>query len=183
MVMPLLSGPFLFLRHGRTAANATDIVCGVTDLPLDEIGHTQASRAADHLRPNPPRSIWTSGLSRARVTAGIVADATGAALHVLSDLGERNWGAWEGGPRDALVREATPPGGEGPEAFRDRVLAALAKIDGPGPVLIVAHSGTARVIHACLTDAPFARLGNGQLVKWRLEAEGWRCHTRFVPDC
>lgn len=182
--MALLSGPFLFLRHGQTKANATDTVCGMTDEPLDATGHAQARHAADHLRANPPRSIWTSDLLRARVTAEIVADATSAALHVLPGLGERDWGAWEGGPRTALVRDAVPPGGgEGPEAFHERVLTALARIAGPGRILIVAHSGTARMIHAHLTDTPFARLGNCQLLEWRDGVEGWRCHTRFVPGC
>lgn len=180
---PLLAGPFLFLRHGRTAWNAAGRVCGATDVPLDAEGRAQAARAAGHLRARPPGAIWTSALARARATAAIVADATGVAPRILPGLGERDWGAWEGGPRAALDRDAVPPGGEGPEAFRARVLATLTGIGGPAPILIVAHSGTARVIHAHLTRAPFTRLANGQLVEWRPEPSGWRCHTIVKGGC
>lgn len=183
MVMPLLDGPFLFLRHGQTAQNAAGLVCGATDVPLDDTGRAQAARAAEHLRARPPGSIWTSTLARARSTADIVGAATGLVPQVLAGLAERNWGAWEGGPRDALDRDAVPPGGEGPEAFRDRVLVALAQIDGPATPLIVAHSGTARVIHAHLTGASFTRLQNGQLVDWRRDEARWHCHTIVKDGC
>ena len=177
--MPLLAHPFLFLRHGRTAANAEDRVCGASDVPLDAIGRAQAAAEAEHLRAAALGSIWTSPLSRALLTAQIVAAATGAPVHVMENLSERDWGAWEGGPRAALIRDAVPPGGEGPDAFASRTIAALARIDGPWPVLIVAHSGTARVLHAHLSAAPFRRLANGELVEWRRDAV-WRCHTTFV---
>ena len=183
MVSPLASGRFLFLRHGRTAANAADLVCGATDLPLDAMGRAQAARAAERLRDDPPGAIWTSALSRARATAEAVAATTGLRPRLHAGLGERDWGAWEGGPRAALVRDAVPPGGEGPAAFRDRVLAALEAIDGPPPILIVAHSGTARVIHARLLATPFARLANGELVEWRRDRTGWTCHTIVKDGC
>ena len=177
--------PSLFLRHGRTALNADDRVCGATDVPLDATGREQAREAAAHLAAVPLRSIWTSPLARARATAEIAAAATGAPLHVLPGLAERDWGAWEGGPRSALARDATPPDGEGSDAFRDRTRAALARVrddDRGGPILIVAHSGTARVIHEWLAAGPFVRLGNGELVEWRRDG-GWSCHRRFVPGC
>jgi broad specificity phosphatase PhoE len=51
----------------------------------------------------------------------------------------------EGQPRALRVRGVTPPGAETPEAYANRVLAGLAKIDGAAP-LIVAHSGVFRVL-------------------------------------
>ena len=174
--------PFLFLRHGRTALNAEDRVCGATDVPLDAVGRAQAREAAAHLAGTSIGSIWTSPLARARATAEAVAAATGAPLRVLPWLAERDWGAWEGGPRAALRRDATPLGGEGPDAFRHRTRAALAEITGPGPVLVVAHSGTARVLHAWLSPKPFVRLGNCEVVEWRRDV-AWTCHRRFVPGC
>ena len=159
-----------------------DLVCGATDVPLDPTGLMQAEAVAERLRAAPPGSIWTSPLSRAHETARIVAAATGAPLTIVPNLGERDWGDWEGGPRAVLVRDAIPPGGEGPEAFAVRTLAALATIDGQSPMLVVAHSGTARVLNAHLGAVPFRRLGNAELVEWRKEDRRWRCHTIFVSD-
>lgn len=75
-------------------------------------------------------------------------------------LAERDWGIWEGAPRAMLDRDATPEGGESPEAFHDRILQGCAAISGPAaqeaPPLIVAHSGTIRSVMAAL-DLPFLR--------------------------
>lgn len=175
-MIPLLSQPFLFLRHGRTAANAANRIGGATDDPLDPTGLAQAEAAARLLAGRPLAAIWHSPLARAAQTAAAVARVTGAPLVPLPGLAERNWGAWEGRDRAILIRDATPPGGEGPQAFRARIRGALAGIVPPLPVLIVAHSGTAREIHAALTDAPFRRLGNAEAVEWRQDRDcRWIC--------
>ncbi|MFT4151872.1 MAG: histidine phosphatase family protein [Paracoccaceae bacterium] len=180
-MIPLLRQPFLFLRHGQTAANATNRIGGATDDPLDDTGLAQARAAARLLARRPIAAIWHSPLQRAAQTAAAVAQATGAPLVALPGLAERNWGAWEGQDRSILIRDATPPGGEGPDTFRARIRAALAEIAPPFPVLIVAHSGTAREIHALLTDAPFPRPENAEAVEW---AQGADCHwicTKLSP--
>ncbi|SDW60339.1 histidine phosphatase family protein [Celeribacter indicus] len=181
-MIPLLSHPFLFLRHGQTAANAANRIGGTTDDPLDRTGLAQAEAAARLLADRPLGAIWHSPLVRARQTALAVARVTGAPMRSLPGLAERNWGVWEGQDRAVLIREATPPGGEGPEAFRARIRAALAEITAPFPVLIVAHSGTARELHAVLTDVPFRRLGNAEAVEWRQDRDcHWIC-TKLSPD-
>lgn len=175
MVIPLLTQPFLLVRHGETAANEANRIGGATDDPLTEAGHAQARAAARALAGRPIAAIWHSPLRRAAQTAAAIAEATGAPLVPLAGLAERNWGEWEGQDRTILVRDATPPGGEGPVAFRARIRAALAAIAPPFPVLIVAHSGTAREIHALLSDAPFQRPGNAEPVEWRREGCHWIC--------
>ncbi|MFD2238136.1 histidine phosphatase family protein [Aureimonas populi] len=194
MVMPpedFLGGRFLFLRHGQTPANAAGIVAGVTDIPLSPTGEAQARAAAELLAGMEFTSIWTSALTRAIQTAEAVATLTGRPLHRLPELGERNWGAWEGGPRSIIRREATPPGGEGPDAFAGRVRRGLARIAPPHPVLIVAHSGTARVLwQTLLPHEPFRRPDNAALSEWRRGGDGlWRvidpkscCHRPVAED-
>lgn len=172
-MIPLLAQPFLFMRHGQTDANAAGTIAGWTDCPLNDHGRAQARAAAALLRAEPIAAIWHSPLSRAAETAAIVADALGAPLHALDGLAERNWGAWEGQPRDTLIRDATPPDGEGPGTFRTRTRAALAAITGPFPVLIVAHSGTAREIHALIGTGPHRRAENACPVRWQ---PGTDCH-------
>lgn len=176
-MIPLLSHPFLFLRHGETDANVADRISGFTDDPLNATGRAQAQAAAQMLAGQPLAAIWHSPLARAADTARAVAATTGAPLIALPGLAERNWGAWEGAPRSTLVREATPEGGEGPAAFTARVRAALAQITGPFPVLIVAHSGTAREIQGWLSQAPFERPANAQPIAWRQAG----CHWSSMP--
>ncbi|MFC7704534.1 histidine phosphatase family protein [Plastorhodobacter daqingensis] len=187
MVIALLQQPFWFLRHGETAANAADIIAGSTDSPLTRRGHAQAHQAARLLKDQPLAAIWTSPLSRARLTAQAVAQATGAPLVTLPGLAERDWGTWEGQPRHVLRRDATPPEGEGPETFRHRIREALGAIVGPFPVLIVAHSGTARELHALLCPdpigQPFQRPGNAVPLVWRPGPDGHWSFAELSPDC
>ena len=181
-MIDLLARPFYFLRHGETAANVADLVSGATDDALTARGLAQAEAAAAAFAGIPLAAIWHSPLTRARRTAEAVSRATGAPLHPLAGLAERNWGAWEGQPRAVLVREATPPGGEGPEAFRARVRAALSCITAPFPVLIVGHSGTQREIHALLSDRAFRRPGNARPMRWAPAPDGhWIC-TELSPN-
>lgn len=178
-MLTIPEGSFLILRHGETAANAADIICGSTDLPLAPSGRAQAEAAAAFLRDLPLRRIVTSPLTRAVQTAEAVARVTGLVPQRAEGLAERNWGAWEGQPRAMLRREETPPGGESPAAFRDRIRRAFAALDLAPLTLIVAHSGTDREIHALLTDAPHQRMSNAEIRLWQPAPQGWRCHAVF----
>lgn len=180
--MTLLDQPFLFLRHGQTASNMAGTIGGATDLPLTAEGHAQAEAAAEVLRHRPIASIWCSPLLRARQTAEPIARILGLVPVILPDLQERNWGIWEGQPRSVLIRDQTPEGGESPEAFRARIRRAMAAIHGPFPALIVAHSGTAREIHAALSTAPFRRPTNGEPSVWTNVGGLWE-NSILSHDC
>jgi probable phosphoglycerate mutase len=145
-LLPLLCGPFYFLRHGETETNRNGLVAGATDVELNATGWRQARAAAELLRQRDITAIYSSPLRRARDTAECVAAALGLPLTVIAQLAERSWGELEGKPRALRVRDATPPGGEGPQQFAQRTVAGLAKIAAAGTPLIVAHSGTFRVL-------------------------------------
>ncbi|MFD2174280.1 histidine phosphatase family protein [Rhodobacter lacus] len=180
--LELPPGAFLLMRHGETEANAADIICGQTDLPLSPRGHMQADQAAAFLAHLPLARVLTSPLLRARQSAAPLAARLGLATEAVAGLAERDWGGWEGQPRAILKREATPPGGESLRAFRARIRAALARIDRAEPLILIAHSGTAREIHAVLAPAtPHRRLQNAETVLWVPGARGWRCHECFKP--
>lgn len=177
-------GAFLFLRHGQTAANAQDIICGSTDLPLNESGIAQAQQAAEFVKDKGIKQIIVSPLMRARQTAQPVAEALGLRIQISEGLAERNWGAWEGQPRSILRREETPPKGEALQAFNDRTEAALSAIDLGLPTLIVAHSGTDRALHQLLADGPHIRMQNAAIRLWEPAMQGtqWNCHECFKPE-
>lgn len=165
--------PFYFLRHGETERNAAGLVSGQSDIPLSARGRAQALAIVDPLLNVGIASVWCSPMLRARTTIQPFIDRSGLRLTILDGLAERDWGAWEGTPTSELRRDATPPGGESPEAFQARVMAALAVIDGPRPALIVAHAGVGRTIAGWLTgDGDRGHVRNATL---------YRCEPGTVP--
>lgn len=174
-VAPLLTAPFCFLRHGETENNRLGLVAGASDIPLNATGLMQARAAAQKLTHSGIDAIWCSPLQRARDTAGCVAGQLGLPLVIVPQLAERNWGELEGKPRELRVRDATPPGGESLDEFTARTLAGLQQINASRLPLIVAHSGTFRVLskwlHIPQQTAPVA---NSVPLHFSPGTGGWR---------
>ena len=167
---PLFQAPFIFLRHGETETNRLGLTAGLTDVVLNETGERQARAAAAALHGRGVAAIYSSPLQRALATARCVAESLNLPVVTIPELAERNWGVQEGRPRGMRDRTATPEGGEALEAFTSRTLSGLAKISGGGLPLIVAHSGTFRVL--C------AQFGI------ELDAQIENCRPmRFLPPC
>ncbi|NBC34663.1 MAG: histidine phosphatase family protein [Alphaproteobacteria bacterium] len=170
MSVPLFDRPFYFMRHGESEANAAERIAGSTDSPLTLRGRDQARRAAARLAGTGIAAIYASPQSRALDTARPVAETLGLDLQVIPDIRERHWGALELEPLSAITdRTMTAPEGESLADFEARTWAALAAIAGPVPALVVAHSGTMRVLRA--------RLGVGDIRDWVGNAEP----VRFDP--
>ena len=146
MNIPLFGGPFVFLRHGETDLNASGLVAGRRDVPLNERGVLQARAAARRLMGRGIDALYCSPMARARDTARIIEATIGLKAIVLNGLDERDWGALEGQPRSQRNRAVTPPGGEAADAFACRTLSALSAIPGSRLPLLVAHSGTFSVL-------------------------------------
>lgn len=99
---------FLF-RHGETDWNREGRLQGHIDTALNATGLAQAHALAESLRLHRLDAVVSSDLSRARVTAQIVAKAIGAPLFIEAGLRETNVGAAEG----LLWTEAKTRFGEG----------------------------------------------------------------------
>jgi 2,3-bisphosphoglycerate-dependent phosphoglycerate mutase len=145
-IIPLFQAVFYFLRHGETDVNRLGLVAGRSDVELNETGWRQARAAAQRLKTHRIDAIYSSPLKRARDTASCIASALGLEMVIVPDLAERNWGELEGKPREMRVAGVTPRGAEEPEVFCRRTAAGLGKIRGGAVPLIVAHSGTFRVL-------------------------------------
>ena len=100
-------------------------------------------------------------------TAGCVAELLRLAVVVVPGIAERHWGEMEGQPVGLRSREETPPGGESLDEFTRRTLAGLATIPGAGSPLVVAHSGTYRVLLAALgMPQPASAVENSRPLRW-----------------
>lgn len=148
--LPVFAGAFCFLRHGESESNQLGLIAGSTDVELNETGIAQARAAARVLAGSEIDAVYCSRLRRAHRTAEYAAAAIGVGIVMITELGERNWGDLEGKPRSLRVLGAKPPGGEGPDEFAQRTLAGLAQIPRSRLPLIVAHSGTFRVLRRTL---------------------------------
>jgi len=147
-------------RHGETDWNAANRWQGRTDIPLNDRGRAQARALAERLRLVPFGGVVSSDLSRAYETARIVAGELKVALaYADPELRERSFGVFEGLTRaecEAQHAEAwrawqehrtAPRGGEGSEALRARMVAAMGRVcrdvaRDDAPALVVTHGGS-----------------------------------------
>lgn len=175
-ICALFLAPFYFLRHGETEINRLGLVAGATDVALNATDRRQAQAAAALLCARGIGAIYSSPLKRARDTAECVARELALRIVVVPELAERNWGELEGKPRELRLREAAPPGGESLAAFTRRTLAGLAKIPGEGLPLVVAHSGTFRVLCSRLgIEAPAEPIENSRPLRMAHRGPSNRC--------
>ncbi|MBY0399730.1 histidine phosphatase family protein [Myxococcota bacterium] len=123
----------LLIRHGETAGNRNRII-QVPETPLSEDGLAQAARLGRRLAGANVAEIWSSHLMRAHQTAQAIERTTGAPLALHPELEERNFGDLRGTPYselrvDPFVPHYDPPGGEGWDAFHERVDRMWARIE------------------------------------------------------
>jgi len=142
-------------RHGETDWSRSGQHTSRTDLPLTEIGRTQAVALGARLRDRPFALVLTSPLMRAADTARIA--GFGDVLAVDDDLREWDYGEFEGRKTDEIrvqfpgwsIWRGPWPGGETIDqvaARADRVVARVRAIDGD--VLAFSHGHLLRVLAA-----------------------------------
>jgi probable phosphoglycerate mutase len=169
-------------RHGRTAWNALGRFLGRSDVPLDEVGRSQARELASRWAVD---EVVSSPLRRALATA----QAFGRNVRVDPDLVELAHGALEGmATEEGIARfpqvfrdwgvDPGPvrlPGGETLAEGRDRLLRALSRLEGrPRVVALVSHQLVLGAALATLAAEPLASwrrfgLGPGQdrVLAWK----------------
>lgn len=84
------------VRHGQTNWNQKGRLQGILDVGLNHTGVLQSLRLAKSLRQTRMRFIFSSPLSRARGTAGIMGRAMSRSVIVDDNLRELDHGAWTG---------------------------------------------------------------------------------------
>jgi probable phosphoglycerate mutase len=165
----------VLVRHGETVWHGENRYAGRTDVALTERGVAQAAQLAEWARNAKLNAVWSSPLSRARLTASPAAEAASLPLQVNEQLMELDFGRAEGKTdaemrllfpeeRAAFVRDPVLhhlPGGEDPVRAAERGVAALqaiAEASGEGGrALVVAHSTLLRLVLCSLLEIPLAR--------------------------
>jgi broad specificity phosphatase PhoE len=162
---------FLLVRHGETDWNAQKRWQGHSDTPLNERGREQARALAESI--GGVDAVYSSDLARARETAEIVAARFGLEVLVDQRLRERRFGAWEGLTAEEIEQrfpaehdrwqagEGYGAGDAEPfDAFAARIRSFLDDVVREHPddeVLVVAHGGSIRVVHALANDLDYVR--------------------------
>jgi broad specificity phosphatase PhoE len=161
----------IIVRHGRTEANASGLLLGRLDPPLDDEGLRQARALGDAL--GPVERIICSPLGRTRQTAALVG---GDELTVtvddrwieldygdldgmpVRDVPAETWTQWRSNP------DFAPPGGESLRDLGRRVgeaCADLADEAARADVVVVTHVSPIKAAVAWALDA-------GDELAWRL---------------
>lgn len=148
----------IVIRHGETDYNRQQRFQGQVDVPLNPIGHAQASRLAERLRGQAPEHFIVSDLLRTRQTAAPLAEAWGLQPEASPLWREQSFGVIDGLDVPTIKREHAPlwalwleqradfqlPGGESLRQFHDRVIGALQQIAEQHRgrrIAIVSHGG------------------------------------------
>lgn len=175
-------------RHGRTVANARRQLQGRLDLPLDDVGVTQAAAVAASVKAmwGEPSRVISSSLQRATQTAA----AFGHDVAVDDRWIELDYGEWEGRPLAEVSAttwaawRADPtlcaPGGETLVSLDQRVRTACADIVDEARehlVVVVSHVSPIKAAVAWALGADIAmswrcRLDHAAVSTIAIEAHG-----------
>jgi alpha-ribazole phosphatase len=153
----------LLVRHGNTKLNSGQRFWGKTDVELSDQGIQEAEKLRDRLTKEKINVIYSSNLSRARLTAEIIASRHNVKINSHDELNEISFGLIEGltfeeiGKRHPELAEVLSkwsvkpkfPGGESLDDLNNRVQAFLKRLQKHNPeetILIVSHAGTLRLI-------------------------------------
>jgi len=163
------------LRHGEVVGAETRRFIGHLDVSLSPRGESQSRIQAVRLRGIPLTAVYTSDLSRARVTGAIIGATHGLVPTAVPALREMDMGRWDGltgaeiAERDrpafeqwmARIGEFPFPDGESDGDLLARVwpafMAIVAGHDAQA-VAVVAHGGTNRAILCRALGVPLGRL-------------------------
>ncbi len=184
----------ILVRHGHVEGIHPERFRGRIDLPLTELGHTQALVTARFIASRwQATAVYCSPLSRCVDTAKAIAEAQGKNARPLLQLTDIDYGKWQGRERDE-VKAAEPEQFQawmhqphlamidGAEMLQDvqarlaRALHQIRKDNADGTVVAVGHDSTNRVL---LTMALGLSLGS----YWNLQQDPCAINVlRFSND-
>lgn len=175
------------VRHGETDWNTAARVQGWTDVPLNGAGIQQARKLAWLLQGVPFKAVFTSDLTRARMTAEALQQSVAAPLHRDRRLRERQFGSAEGLTRTEMQMRfpAGIPDQEPLQALADRATAFLDEMTNTfhdGRVLCVSHGGLIRTLLKLAGQSDIPPLHNTSVSRLVWTGENWRAAAISSAD-
>ena len=149
-------------RHGQTVWNAKNLVCGLPDVELTDLGRAQADTLGKELESKGIDLIICSPLKRARDTAEIINKYCHAEIAVDNRIIEQNYGIFEGTNRfsqEFLNNKRNLaykyPSGESAIQVAHRAYSLIEEVKekySDKTVLFVCHNGVCRLINTYFND-------------------------------
>ncbi|CAM3577122.1 MULTISPECIES: histidine phosphatase family protein [Brevibacillus] len=137
------------IRHGETDWNSSRRIQGHSDIELNELGLHQAELVAGRFKAEEFHGIYSSDLSRARVTAAQIAKHKDFEISTHIALRERCYGRLEGLTYEEIratftEQDEAAHGIETFEAMQERAVTALTEIANKHTneaIVVVSHGG------------------------------------------
>ncbi len=171
------------IRHGETTGDLEDRYGGSYDDHLTKKGREQLQGTASNLTGKGIEIIFSSTLIRAKESAEIIKQKTGASIEYVDGLRERHYGVLTGLTKEealekypeAVVQHEdsknTDPGGESYEDFNKRVIETFQSLAAQDykVIAIVAHGGPIKAIYIFLGNELSRKLGDGEILELEME--------------
>lgn len=163
------------IRHGEVEERYHRIFGGRIDMELSRLGHEQARKTAEYLRPVRFDAIYASPMKRAQQTAAPLLAQYSSPPTVLEGLREVDFGVWTGLNWQQVhdqfqthafdwlhaLEAAAIPGAETGAQFRIRVEPCMLRIlheNAGRNVAVVCHGGVIRMMLAILLELPLPKM-------------------------
>ena len=168
----------ILVRHGLTLWNVEGRIQGISDTELAPEGLRQAKLLAENFPCDKIDAIYSSDLSRAKITAQFVADKFGLTVQTSTGFREVDFGEWEGKYFADLEKDDserlkifyTSPDklqldrAETFQQAQSRAMNELEKIiathenGGENRIVITAHGSINRLIICAILDIPIKNI-------------------------
>ena len=172
------------VRHGESALNVLNLMCGITDAEITEKGIGQARETGEKLSKIKFDKVFASPLKRARITAETIVSENEFPVDIQIEpaIIERNFGSREQQPIGELnyyklTHDAKAEGMETMDEVKARLYPFLDKITkeySGKNVLIVSHNALIRMLRLYfgegkdLDDYMPLGIGNAQILKYEI---------------
>lgn len=162
---------FFFIRHGVTIFNKEKKYTGHQDISLFSSAYEEIKNILPLLKNKNIVVIYASPLRRAQETAKIIANYLNIPIVTVDEFKERNFGLFEGKRKLQYIKKCFPKG-QTLYRYKRQVLKGLQKIKVEDNSLIVAHSGTFKILHKYYYGFNFKnRISNSELIYFDLKLE------------
>ena len=134
-----------FIRHGETDFNKEKRYTGLYDISLNKQGIEQVKQSLFLLSDKNISVIYSSPLKRALQTATIISQYLNIPIVIINNFKERNFGVLQTKKKPSYKKKYFYRGQTPYEHHRETVR-GFNKISNKNNILIVAHSGTFKVL-------------------------------------